>query len=438
MSAGRGSKPPRPVELAVPSDPAATVRGGRPWPAWPPLGPRTADSVAAAVEAQRWTLSWPGGDSLERRFAQHFADYNRVPYAVPVDHGSSALVVALEALDVGPGDEVIVPTMTWVATATAVLRVGALPVLVDSEPGSGCVSVDAVEAALSERTRAVIAVHLGSSVAGLGSLLRLTRRNRIALIEDSAQATGAIWRGRHVGTLGELGTFSFQAGKVLACGEGGAVVTSDPALYRRAQQLRADARCYADPHARHPDDMELVEVGEVTGSNHCMSELHAALLLDQLPRLDEQHAHRELRASELEDGLATLGDLSAVPNSADVDRRSIYTYGIRFEPGAFGDAAVEVVGQALSTELERPVYPPDVPLHRSLLFRPATKRRFAAAWTETGRKRAIGRAYPGAEHFRSTTLLLHHSALLGTSDDVADILEALTKVRARCRATRAR
>ncbi len=404
-----------------------TLRGGRSWPAWPQFDERTLGAVAAAIEKRRWTVSWPGGggSSYERRFAEQFAAYHSVPYAVAVDHGSSALVVALEALDIGPGDEVIVPAMTWVATASAVLRTGALPVLVDVDPETGCLTPGSVDEAISDRTRAVIVVHLACTVADLDGLLEITDRAGVALVEDCAQAHGARWRGRPVGTWGAAGAFSFQAGKVLAGGEGGAVITSDELLYRRMQQLRADARAYPDRPVA-PGEMELVEVGEVLGANRCMSELHAALLLDQLPRLDAQHGHRERMARELERRLRALGAFRPIPLAADADRRSIYEYGIRFCTGAFGDQPVEDVARQLSEALERPVYPPDAPLHRSPLFHPETSRRYRGLWTAKGRRRSIGRAYPGAEAYRKSTLLMHHSALLGGERDLQDIIDALT------------
>ncbi len=260
------------------------VRNGRAWPAWPRYDEATEQAVVEAIRARRWTVSWPsdGSRSRERQFAEAFARYNGVPYCVSVDHGSSALLVALESLDVGAGDEVVVPAMTWVAPATSVLRAGALPVLADVDPETGCVTADTIRAAMSERTKAIIVVHLGCTVADLDGILALAAETGVKVIEDCAQAHGARWRGQPVGTHGDVGAFSFQAGKVLAAGEGGAVVTSDPDIYRRAQQLRADSRRYPDADAG-PGEMELVEQGDVLGANYCMSELAAAVLLDQLP-----------------------------------------------------------------------------------------------------------------------------------------------------------
>ncbi len=410
---------------------AEPVRDMRPWPRWPQYDEDTEDSVLDVLRSRRWAVSWPtsGHPSRERQFAAQFARYNGVPYAVSVDHGSSALLVSLEALDIGPGDEVIVPVMTWVAPVTAVLRVGALPVVVDGDPETGCITAEHIRAALSPRTRAVIVVHLACTVADLDAIRDVVDEAGISLIEDCAQAHGAEWRGRKVGTFGDLGAFSFQVGKVLASGEGGAVITSDPQLYRRAQQLRCDSRLYVEGDMSD-GDLELIETGEVMGGNYCMSELSAGLLLDQLQRLDVQHAHRAKMSAELEAGLAELGDFGPIPLPEAATLRSVYEYGIRFRPGTFGSASVERVADAVSAELRMSLWPPDLPLHRSVMLHPHTKRRFAAIWTDEGRERALGREYPGAETYRDTTLIFHHQALLGDVSDMADMVAAVAKVRA--------
>ena len=410
---------------------AEPVRDPRPWPRWPQYDTDTEDSVLDVLRSRRWAVSWPttGRPSRERQFAADFARYNGVPYAVSVDHGSSALLVSLEALDIGPGDEVIVPVMTWVAPVTAVLRVGALPVVVDADPETGCITAEHIRAALSPRTRAVIVVHLACTVADLDAIGEVVAEAGIHLIEDCAQAHGAEWRGQKVGTFGDLGAFSFQVGKVLASGEGGAVITSDERLYRRSLQLRCDSRLYTDGNVAE-GDLELFEAGEVMGGNYCMSELSAGLLLDQLPRLDVQHAHRAKMSTELEAGLAELGDFGPIPLPEPATMRSVYEYGIRFRPGTFGDAPVERVAEAVSAELGMSLWPPDLPLHRSVMLHPHTKRRFAAIWTQEGRQRALGRDYPGAETYRDTTLIFHHQALLGDVSDMADLVAAVAKVRA--------
>ncbi|WP_327144470.1 DegT/DnrJ/EryC1/StrS family aminotransferase [Nocardia sp. NBC_01327] len=407
----------------------APVRGGVSWPQWPQYDADTEAELLAALRSSRWSVSWyspAGGKSRERLFGEAFARYNGAAFGVSVDHGSSALVIALEALGIGPGDEVIVPAVTWVAPATAVLRAGALPVLVDVDPETGCLTADHVYAAVSGRTRAVIAVHLACTVAPIDELAELARDMGLALIEDCSQAHGAQWAGRAVGTFGDIGVFSLGAAKTLAAGEAGAAITDSPELYRRMLMLRADSRGYS-AHDPLPGEYELVELGEIMGGNYCMSELTAGVLLDQLPRLDAQHAHRESRTRQLEAGLAAIPGLTPIPVPAQVNRRAVYEYGLRFDPGTFGNAPIERVAAALTAELHTRVYPPRIPLPRSNLLRPHTKPRFAATWNTA---RATDRPFPGADHYCDHTLLMHHSVLLGDPRDIHDILTALDKVRA--------
>lgn len=413
--------------LALHGGPPVRDRG---WPDWPLFDDATEKAVVDCLRSGRWALSWrsDGTSSLERRFAQAWARYNEVPYGVSVDHGSSALVLALEALDIGPGDEVVVPTMTWVAPATAVLRVGALPVLADVDGDTGCITPETLRAVLSDRTRAVVVVHLNCTVADIDGIIAVASAAGVEVIEDCAQAHGARWRGRPVGGFGAVGAYSFQNGKVLTAGESGAVVTSDENRYVRMQQLRADSRRYPDEPVTAGDE-ELVKEGTAMGANYCMPELCAAVLLDRLPRLDEEHDLRERSAKALEAALADLGSFSSIPLPAHATKRSIFRYGIRFAPGTFGPAPVGRVAEALTAELGLPLLAPDAPLHRSVLFRPGTKRRFAAVWSESGRRRSMDRDFPGAERFVESTVLLHHAALLGPPHEVTDIAAALDKVR---------
>jgi L-glutamine:2-deoxy-scyllo-inosose/3-amino-2,3-dideoxy-scyllo-inosose aminotransferase len=160
-----------------------------------------------------------------------------------------------------------------------------------------------------------------------------------------------------------------------------------------------------------------------------MSELTAGVLLDQLPRLDEQHRHRQEMAAELERALAELGDFGPIPLPAAADRRSVYEYGIRFREGTFGEVPVERIADAVAAELGMALWPPDLPLHRSVMLHPHTKKRFRPVWTDEGRRRALGRDYPGAETYRDTTLIFHHKALLGDASDMADLVRAVAKVR---------
>jgi L-glutamine:2-deoxy-scyllo-inosose/3-amino-2,3-dideoxy-scyllo-inosose aminotransferase len=396
-----------------------------PWPPWPEADDATERAVQAVLHGGRWAVSAPstGRPSAERTFAEAFATYHGVPRCVATDHGSSALVLALEALGVGPGDTVIVPVLTWIATATAVLRVGATPVFVDVDARTGCISVAEVQAAIDRRTRAIVVVHLHCVMADMDALPAVAARHGIPLVEDCAQACGSSWRGRKAGTIGVLGAFSMQHGKVLTCGEGGAVLTHDSAVADRLEQLRADSRRYT-PETPPAGQMELVIAGNVMGTNRCLSEIHAAVLLDQLRRLDQQLDRREANATLLAEELAHVQGAELLTRPDAMDRQSFYECAIRVDTAAFGGASVGTVAQAVQAELGLAVYPPDAPLNVSPHYRPATNPRYAAVAGPLPARR-----FDTAAAFRDSTILFHHRALLGGVGEIEAIVNAVDRVQ---------
>ncbi|MFD9498814.1 DegT/DnrJ/EryC1/StrS family aminotransferase [Streptomyces sp. NPDC060035] len=398
--------------------------GDRPWPDWPQPAPGAAAALTDVLHSGRWAISSPSrGELYERRFARLFQDYLGVRHCVPVDHGSSALVIALEALGLEYGDVVLVPALTWVASASAVLRAGLVPVLADVSPETGCMEADGLD--LDIGARAVIVVHWSAVMADIPAISSAVDGRGITVVEDAAQAHGARWQGRSAGTLGRLGCFSMQHGKVLSCGEGGAVVTDDNVLAGVLQELRADSRRYRDDVAR-PGELDLSETASVMGSNFCLGEFAAALLCEQLGVLDAQHETRNRNYEHLAKLLDDIPGVRMPRPRPEQDRMSVYEVPIVFDRLPPGRSHTEV-SQALTAELGVRFYGAREPLDRSRLLRPATKpglAPLAARFEELQR----GRSYPGAEHLARHTVLTHHSTLLGTEEDMADIADAVAKV----------
>ena len=282
------------------------ILGGRPAvPAaahvrWPVLGPEERLAVAGVLD--RGVLSGqfaPEVRGLEREFAALLGSR----YCIATNSGTSALHLALVGAGIGAGDEVIVPAFTFVATAMAVLHQGAIPVFVDVEPRTLGMDPALLEAAITPRTRAVMPVHLHGVPCELGPLLDIAARRRLVLIEDAAQAPGARYRDRAVGTLGRAGCFSLQSSKSVACGEGGLLVTDDEALFRRAHS----ARMFGEDS--RPEDEASYDLGHAldgnraydsaaVGWNYRTTELAAAVARVQLRRLPEWNA-RALAHAEL-------------------------------------------------------------------------------------------------------------------------------------------
>lgn len=420
------------------ADDTLAILGGSPvhrgeWPRWPQATSSTQAALSAVLESTRWAVSGPfdGRVCYERRFAAAFADFHGVPFCTPVSSGTAALTIALQAVGVGRGDEVLVPGLTWVACASAVASLGAVPVLVDIDPDTLAMSPDAARAACSDRTAAIMVVHLFCGVADLDALVTLGEDLAIPLIEDCAQAHGARWRDRPVGTFGAVGCFSMQQSKLLTSGEGGAVVTRDPGLHDQLEQLRCDGRRFRS----RPEvgQLELVEVAAVQGRNLCLSEFQAAVLLDGLGRLEEQNEIREDRATLLESLLDDIDGVSALPRDGRVTRRTYYNYVLRFELTAFAGSTVDAIALALAAELGTLVNPVYAPLNRHRLLCPAKIPPGATPAEETARLDPGRFALPAAEQARQSCVTLTHPVLLADPQSVADVATAIRKVKHQAR-----
>jgi perosamine synthetase len=238
----------------------------------PDLGPLEERYVMEAVRSG-WVSSI--GSFIER-FEQGFASYCGVRHAVMLSNGTVALHLCLVARGIGPGDEVIVPDLTFVATVSAVRHAGATPVMVDVDPATYCIDPALVEKAITSRTKAIIPVHLFGHPADMTALRRIADRHGLFLLEDAAEAHGARWEGRPVGGLGDAGTFSFYGNKVLTTGEGGCITTDDGVFAARVRYLKD-----------HAMSKERRYFHAEVGYNYRMTNIQAALGLAQLERAGE-------------------------------------------------------------------------------------------------------------------------------------------------------
>jgi len=393
------------------------------WPPWPQLSNEGLRRVETVLRSDRWTVSGRtrGERSLERRFAEALAAYCGSRYCIATDHGSSSLVLAIESLGLSAGAEVLVPAMTWVATATAVYEANMVPVIVDVAASTGCFDPTVAAVRLTERTKALIAVHHYRSLCDMPAILDFARAAGLAVIEDCAQALGAVLNGRQVGTFGDVAAVSMQQGKVLAAGEGGAVLTDDAQRYDRIVQLRTDGRHYVEDPGL--DCMEVVDGRSVMGTNHCMTEMQAAILLSQLPLLDEQHAAREASCAVIGRRLEDLG-LPPLGQPAGVDRESVYKYAFQWPVEGRQGVRLESIAAAISAEVGFAVYPADPPLNEHPLMRPWTRPRYRAI-DPAGAFEGIRFATPVARELTEKTLVFHHAPLLASSyaGRIADAIE---------------
>lgn len=246
-------------------------------------------AIARVLESGSYIL----GEEVER-FEAAFAEYCGVSHGVGVGSGTDALILALKALGVGPGDEVITVSHTAVATVAAVLATGAVPVLIDIEPTYYTLDPAAIEAAVTPRSRAVIAVHLYGQAADMDAIEAVAQRHGLRVIEDCAQAAGGRYRGRRVGSIGDIACFSFYPTKNLgAVGDGGMVVTADAELAARVRRLRQ----YGWDELRNAHE---------PGLNSRLDPIQAAILRSKLPALDADNARRAAIAKRYDESLAGL------------------------------------------------------------------------------------------------------------------------------------
>jgi dTDP-3-amino-3,4,6-trideoxy-alpha-D-glucose transaminase len=271
--------------------------------------PALMDELLAVVERVARQGAFTMGAELEA-FEAEFADYCDAPHSVGVSSGTEAIVLALRALGIGAGDEVILPTNSFIATAEAVSLAGARPVLVDVDPSTHLITADAVAAAITPRTRAVVPVHLMGSTVDLDAIFEVTRPAGLKVIEDTAQAHGAFLGGRRAGTIGDVGCFSFYPTKNLGgWGDGGAIVTGDPEIAERVKLLRSHGE---QPRYHH----------RIVGTTARLDALQAALLRVKLQRLDTANDARRRLGAALRDGLA--GTSVELPEPARADGDHVY------------------------------------------------------------------------------------------------------------------
>lgn len=288
------------------------------------------EEIAEVVDSLR--SGWVGTGPKVHRFETLLSDYLGVEHCRCVSSCTAALTLSLQVLDVGPGDEVLVPAMTFVASANAVEHAGATPVLVESVPGTGLIDFEQAEAAITPRTRAIMPVHLAGRPVDMDRLDTLAKAHGLAVVEDAAHAIGAGWRGRKIGAFGNLTAFSFYVTKNISTIEGGALVTDDPDVAAEVERLALHGlslgawQRFSDEGFRH---YEVVR----PGFKYNMTDVQASVGLHQLPRLDPWIERRAQLWSRYDEMLAGL-PLETPPPAEPHTRHARHLYQVLVEPSS--------------------------------------------------------------------------------------------------------
>ena len=387
----------------------------KPFPIWPHYDEAEERALKQVLESRIWWRT-PGTKTLE--FEQAFARFHGARHGIAVTNGTAALEVTMAGLDIGTGDEVILPDFTFVATASAVLFANALPVLVDVDPETYCINPDLVEEAITPRTKAVIAVHMGGHPADLDRLKKITDRKKLALIEDSSHAHASEWKGKRIGTFGVAGTFSFQSSKLMTAGEGGIIISNDEKFERQARSVHDCGRMPGEWFYSH----------FIYGSNYRLSEWQGAVLQAQLGRLDEQTKVRHRNARLLDRLLGKIPGITPQKLDDRCTRNGQYAYIFHVNKKEFAGIATDRFIAAMNAEgiPNQASYPP---LHQLHMFRNGEYRKRLCGKQAKERHAFLKRRFPVTQRAAWETVWIPQPALLGDEEDVEEMAASLSKIQ---------
>lgn len=315
------------------------------FPTRPIYGEEELAALTETLKSQRWTSApyiFEGDMSLSKvyQLEEQYAAYHNCQFGVATSGGTGALQIAYAAAGVGPGDEVIMPPNTFIATATPAMQLGAVVIFADVDPDTLCIDPDAIEAAITDRTKLIVPLHLGGYPADMDRIVEIAKRHEIKVVADACHAHGTEWRGKKAAALSDLSAFSFQQDKQITSGEGGIVTTNDRELYEQ---------CYI----LHNDGRGLREQGSLfvaQGWNFRMSEFQGALLLAQLSRLDELLDRKNHNAEILSAGLSKIGGLHWPREDERITCQSYVYPRMAYHAEAFDGLPAEKFAAALTAE----------------------------------------------------------------------------------------
>ncbi|MFW6155819.1 MAG: DegT/DnrJ/EryC1/StrS family aminotransferase [Armatimonadota bacterium] len=386
---------------------------------WPIHGDVERENLLDVLESGRW---WRGGGDAETsrvtQVEEAFAAVQDAKHGVAITNGTQAIECALKAVGIRPGDEVICPAATFVATATACILVNAIPIIVDIDPRNYQISPEAVEAAITDRTVGILPVHYGGYPADMAALQQIADRHGLWIIEDSAHAHGSKWNGRGCGSIGDIGTFSMQMGKTLTSGEGGMCLTNDDELAEKLYSFHHIGRFPGRPFYEH----------HIVASNLRMTEWQAAVLLGGIARLEEQAETRDRNAKHFEAGLREIDGVSPIERDDWVTRWNFYFYHFKYDAEAFGGIPRDTFREALTAEGLSTGTGHLAPIQKNPLF---TERNWGpACFGENEAPDYEAMETPQCTRiYEQEGVVLTHRLFLGGTEDMDLMLEAVAKVR---------
>lgn len=394
-----------------------------PFSPWPYFDDKERQYLNKALESRNWG-GYPFPSPLAEKFGRKFAKAHGANHGIPCGNGSITMEIALQAAGLQAGDEVIVPAYTFMATAAAAIRTNCVPVFVDVESRNYCMDPDAVEAAITPKTRAIIPVHLGSSIADMDRLVEIAKKHGLVLIEDCAHAHGGQWRGMGVGSMGDFGSFSLQSSKLMTSGEGGVLTVKDDLMRQKVMSMINCGR-------KEPGYDGFEE--QLFGANYRMSELQIAVALAQVERLEEVTEKRAQGHAAFKALLhGAVEGLRVLDTDPRVTRLHCYQTIMKYQPEAFAGVPRDRFLEALSAEGVRfhgdfyePLYKIEIMNAKSSRW-PMLRERYGEG--------ILGHAdirCPVTEKAAyEEACWMHYPYLSGGQKDLEDVVEAIAKVQA--------
>ncbi|MGW3967163.1 3-amino-5-hydroxybenzoate synthase [Amycolatopsis sp. NPDC005003] len=379
------------------------------FPAWPQYDDAERDGLARALEQGQW---WRMGGTEVNSFEREFAEHHGAAHALAVTNGTHALELALQVMGVGPGTEVVVPAFTFISSSQAAQRLGAVTVPVDVDAATYNLDSDAVAAAVTSRTKVIMPVHMAGLMADMDALAKISADTGVPLLQDAAHAHGARWQGKRVGELDSIATFSFQNGKLMTAGEGGAVV------FPEGETEKYETAFLRHSCGRPRDDRRYFH--QIAGSNMRLNEFSASVLRAQLARLDAQIAVRDERWTLLS---RLLGEIDGVvPQGGDVraDRNSHYMAMFRI-PGLAEERRNALVDRLVEAGL--PAFAAFRAIYRTDAFWELGAPDESVA--------AIAERCPNTDAISSDCVWLHHRVLLAGEPELHATAEIIADAVAR-------
>jgi len=386
------------------------------FPDWPIIGKEERENLLGVFESGKW---WYGEKVKE--FEEKFAKFQDAKFGITCTNGTAALEISLVSCGIGAGDEVIVPPYTFIATASSVLKVNAIPVFADIDLDTSNIDPVDVERKITKRTKAIIPVHFGGLPCDMDTLNSIAKKYNLRIIEDACHSWGSKWKNKGTGALGDCGAFSLQMSKNITSGEGGIILTDN-------EELAEDARSYSNcGRGKGKNFYEHF----LLGSNYRMTELQAAILLGQLTRLEKQTIKREANAKYLDENLKDIPGISLIKRDKRVTRRSYHMYIFRFLKEKWNGVTREKFLKALNAEGIPAWAGYPIPLYKNPLFlRKGKGPQFCpVSCPYYGKEIDYTQVFcPNTEKMCEEAVWIPHPVLLAEKEDMRDIINAIEKI----------